>query len=398
MTSDDCHPLSRELCLKAVAEYYLVVRNETFLVFAVDLLFDARTQDNLRCTLVEFVVRLSANAAAQGVLTRLITDHTETLLRTLQQESRKRKRNMRQSFRSQSLTALLPVFALSTHDGNTTGPPNTTLSLLTSQLVGDDQIKEQIQIFCDAAQRKRTLSVRLESSALTILQSIDQYCKGPDKKLSQHAVKTVTQFLSVCCDETAPSILCVRGLELIAAIAHAFHVNMSRSDCEQILGILHKLLRSDVWPFRACALSTFAVFATRVPSTYKDSLRSCLPESMRKRFQCRMKRMAVDSDGKLAQLNLEHHKAISGTVNTKQRSLFSSYSTMFLEEGSYVMTMPTMENREAIVIFPPRPESLEDIEYMLNDDSTRVVQTLRRVILTNGGCKLALCETHRSSR
>jgi hypothetical protein len=50
--------------------------------------------------------------------------------------------------------------------------------------------------------------------------------------------------------------------------------------------------------------------------------------------------------------------------------------------------MPTQEDRTATVIFPPGPESLQDIHYMLGgmgDDGQMTAQLLKRAVVTTGG-------------
>lgn len=65
----------------------------------------------------------------------------------------------------------------------------------------------------------------------------------------------------------------------------------------------------------------------------------------------------------------------------------TSNACLKIEEGSFFLTMPTMDGRSAVVFFPPRDESLEDIKYMLGtDDLGEVdVRQMKRARLVDCG-------------
>ena len=88
----------------------------------------------------------------------------------------------------------------------------------------------------------------------------------------------------------------------------------------------------------------------------------------------------------------------------------STSSTMVIAPGSYFMRMPSQGGREALVIFPPGEQSLQDIRYMLglpdndnNDDEannnppafpTNNIQSVKRISeMRDGGAKVSLVET-----
>jgi hypothetical protein len=62
--------------------------------------------------------------------------------------------------------------------------------------------------------------------------------------------------------------------------------------------------------------------------------------------------------------------------------------------GSYFIQMPTQEGRQALVIFPPGPQSLSDIRHMYelqDEDDMPQIQSLKRILLSaNGDCKCLL--------
>lgn len=76
-------------------------------------------------------------------------------------------------------------------------------------------------------------------------------------------------------------------------------------------------------------------------------------------------------------------------------NIFPSVATFEIPLGSYFMQMNTQEGRQALVIFPPGTQSIEDIKYMKglerDDELDDEIQTLKQSTITgNGGCKCLL--------
>ena len=86
--------------------------------------------------------------------------------------------------------------------------------------------------------------------------------------------------------------------------------------------------------------------------------------------------------------------ALKGAKRSKITSVLPSTTSSTIATGSYVLEMPTQEDRTATVVFPPGPKSLEDINYMLGgmgDDPKMTTRILKRAVATaTGGFKLVL--------
>jgi hypothetical protein len=84
--------------------------------------------------------------------------------------------------------------------------------------------------------------------------------------------------------------------------------------------------------------------------------------------------------------------------NVASGSIFPVATTMMIAPGSYFLRMPTQDGRQALVVFPPGNQSMEDIRSMLAlqaGDDLPQVQSLRRVVVNDGGgakCLLQLLE------
>lgn len=81
------------------------------------------------------------------------------------------------------------------------------------------------------------------------------------------------------------------------------------------------------------------------------------------------------------------------------KTILPPLGTFAIENGSYLFQMPTQGGRQAMVIFPPSKQSLDDIRYMCDfqEEELPDVQTLRSVALEgDGGCKCFLVTTELS--
>ena len=105
------------------------------------------------------------------------------------------------------------------------------------------------------------------------------------------------------------------------------------------------------------------------------------------------------SDQSLSPLHLSTHLSTLLDEFCQNRgfgkSVFPSTATFEIAHGSYFIQMSTQEGRQALVIFPPGTQSIEDIKYMKglerDDELDDEIQTLKQSTITgNGGCKCLL--------
>ena len=398
VTFDDCHPISREVFLTAVCAYAnQLEEHEVFLGLIVGLLFDARTQDCLRRCLSEVVLRLSASSKVKETLQRFITERTEALLTTPDGTSRKRKRNQMQCLAPSILTILCPVMSGAGLAGLFPANPKKSIDSLASKKITEDELVVQIRSFAEMVAGTRSHGKRIETKANSILQLVQKHCTDLDRGLSMDAISAIVGLLGICFNECGTPGLSAKALELLTSLGEPFRTNITKVECEKILGMMYKLLRSELWPLRTRCISAFMLFATTVPKADKSAVRDCLPKALQKSFQSRVKKVPLYLEGDLIDAQVSHYNMLSDKLKTKKtlRSVFPSRTTFHLSEGSVVVKMTTAGGREAIVVFPPGPDALKDVEYMLGDESSDrpAIHQLRRVVATNGGCKLSLYES-----
>jgi hypothetical protein len=153
-----------------------------------------------------------------------------------------------------------------------------------------------------------------------------------------------------------------------------------------------KLLSVNDWPLVSYGISSLCTFGTTLNVAHQHILRPCLPDSCLTLFQCRVSKKPwedkkqrddhVEKNDISIALRIGHHLSQLGVsrIIPDQDIFFPSPALISIDPGSYVLEMTTQEGRTAMVFFPPGPQSLQDIEYMLGGtEEPPSIQTLMRV-------------------
>ena len=171
------------------------------------------------------------------------------------------------------------------------------------------------------------------------------------------------------------------------------------------------LLSSKEWAVASLGISSVIPFGSDLNTTHQQILPLCLPKVSMALFQARASGeiwKGNESNGNLIraegdtfeivdrmaqQLNCNTNTKTSDDTQASARRLkltrvLPTTTSSIIQPGSYVLEMPTQEDRSATVIFPPGPKSLEDINYMLGgmgDDSRITTHLLKRSVVTPTG-------------
>ena len=180
------------------------------------------------------------------------------------------------------------------------------------------------------------------------------------------------------------------------------------------------LLSSKEWAVASIGISSVIPFGSDLNPVHQQILPLCLPKVSMALFQARASGEiweGNDSDADVLRTEEDNFEVVDrishqlnrntgakftvGTRDSARRSKLTSVlpstTSSTIQPGSYVLEMPTQEDRTATVIFPPGPKSLEDINYMLGgmgDDSRIKTLLLKRSIVTpTGAFKILLVPT-----
>jgi hypothetical protein len=203
-----------------------------------------------------------------------------------------------------------------------------------------------------------------------------------DDPLADHMYHALSQVLLQHnrCHEDCPNggvaflLVAVRAL---ASVGSRISLNSAQRSLLEIARGINQLLLPSQWTIRSFCLSSVISFAQALPAAQRSIVVRSVPESCHKLLLCRKQNLLLVSCleeekarylfvARSLHLHQRRWKRRSQTNSTRLLSTkWSRHSTTVVEPGSYLMIMPTQEGRQAIVIFPPCPESLRDIRFMI---------------------------------
>ncbi len=200
--------------------------------------------------------------------------------------------------------------------------------------------------------------------------------------------------------EKQHSILKFEVLHLLGHIAKAVPSNGSEKVLKSIRRAFIYFLSSNDWSVISSGISSVVQFASDLNAAHQGILPLCLPPSSMGVFQKRASGQHGNQEPSfecVEQLHGQLHRCRSTTPSI-QTILACHKTTTSIAPGSYVLEMPTQDDRTATVIFPPGEQSLQDIQYMLGSETQIPTQTLKRAVVTsNGAFKLLLVQNKMNS-
>ena len=151
------------------------------------------------------------------------------------------------------------------------------------------------------------------------------------------------------------------------------------------------------WTVSSSGISSVVLFASDLNAVHQEILPMCLPKASMGLFQARASgevwkgSNSINTDEPIfvivdRMVHQLHRCALAKATPIKNILPFTV--TTSIASGSYILEMPTQEDRKATVIFPPGPKSLQDIHFMLGgigDETEIKTQTLKRAFVTPRG-------------
>ena len=164
---------------------------------------------------------------------------------------------------------------------------------------------------------------------------------------------------------------------------------------DAIIQCYNSLLSSNYYTIRHVTVTSLVQFAKHISNTsHKSVLPKCIPKQLQLLLQCRLQntiyhgeinnnptiiddvhllKRKYTNDFMMYMINTS--KSSNRDISTKRRKIgipilpTSNIQSYSIPTGSYCMTMPTQDGRNAIVLFPPGQQSIDDIHCMMNQSS-----------------------------
>ena len=143
---------------------------------------------------------------------------------------------------------------------------------------------------------------------------------------------------------------------------------------------------SSNWAISSSGISSVMLFASHLHASHQHIIPHCFPQARMGLLQARTIGEVTEEETILDIVDKIAHLRCKAVGSPIQRILPSTITTS-IAPGSYVLEMPTQEDRTATVIFPPGEKSLQDIQYMLGGmgDAQMTTQLLKRAVVTPCG-------------
>jgi hypothetical protein len=280
---------------------------------------------------------------------------------------------------------------------------------LATGAMGIDQDESEVFVLIDSFLKAWSASSNKEPSNgfLTLAELVVEHVRGciKDDLGNAELIRLCGILSGVCRDQHrigdnprfTPLLSSVASV--MADLAKFIHQGGPVDVLDSLGLVFHRLLSSKVDVLRSDALSAFVSFTLTIPQSLKiDLLPKALPKSMHAALKCRM---------------TENLSALVGNVNVQEQHIRCSkhvhqlsarqhlsdvimppISSFNIPAGSFIISMPIQDGRNARVIFPPGPQSLNDIKLINGDDdaSAPKIKIQRVVTQQDGSLKVYVTE------
>lgn len=420
------HPLSVELVLTTLQshcsglhEWHGVDAAEPLIFFALKLLFFPKTKLGLRSRIASLILRVLKNSSDEmhSVAENLLMDETICLERSLRPKSKpnKRKRSAPAKLGCQDLEIVIGVISSLTKHVELDGGAPSFWPVDSTQAKYVEYSALRVALLGVSIRSGRNASQGLEALFARLNRLLDEnnarfsFLKACSVNLMGTACRNATvtkeQFFTLCSFLHQDSKTTVWNehstlfdqIVLLGDVGTVYETSSTESSSEKIAKTFSNLLSSGLWPVRTFAMSRLTWFARSIPTNcHERILPMCVPDERRPFLVARVNHKAVLDPEKLSEVKALYCQFVDRVINFPQRSrkFFTVSESKVISSGSYLMTMATQGGRQAIVIFPPGPQSLVEITYMLGGEAAEqqpdVLTVERAVALPDGSCKLFL--------
>ena len=229
-------------------------------------------------------------------------------------------------------------------------------------------------------------------------------------------LRSLCQLLALCTlanRSPGHEPLLLEGTGMLAFLAESISESCSNEILEAIRTSFTQTLSSQDLIVVRLALGSLVRFGHRLHVRHSSLLPTFLPAPRVPLFQARAQGQVWTLSGICkVRRDLEHFETLGRSLEVLvvhprqllEKPIFPTLNSFHIPCGSFYLQMPTKDGRQAIVLFPPGEQSLEDIRDMYEvqeGDDLPNVQVLQRVVLTNNnliggedGCKFILEPRH----
>ncbi len=250
---------------------------------------------------------------------------------------------------------------------------------------GNKLLKKKVMLYSAAMRLSVAWAIAFGDDGKLPIDKVCQLIKNSISKDPWRQTDIEVSCLSIVEDQH--SILKFEVVYLLGYIGKAIPSNCP----EKILKVIRRAFvmcfnSSSNWAISSLGISSVMLFASHLHASHQHIIPHCFPQARMGLLQARTIGEVTEEETILDIVDKIAHLWCKAVGSPIQRILPSTITTS-IAPGSYVLEMPTQEDRTATVIFPPGEKSLQDIQYMLGGmgDAQMTTQLLKRAVVTPGG-------------
>ncbi len=398
----DVHPFTREMVTFIIhlftIEHCGYEQSNSFLSLLVMLSTDGRTSTELRTGISNCLSRLLQSQIRDNVKSLLVVARNSVLDST----HRKRKRSKHQRHQTLQLrdVAALTRLVVTLPDNNAQLPvgKNQFHQLVIKASMVTNGLHSLIDLFLERDNQVGLRGRRFADLGVLILRRI-RVSLEKENRLTTAEVVRLCRVIELCESLATEWIspLEIERIRVLGVIGQAITEDTPSAQLQKLAKSFYSLLGETNWLISAYAMTSFVRFASTVPAVHKRILAECVPPKAQALFKQRLSGQIQPAG--LDDTCLLRARCATRLISQRHRTkcILTKPNKISVALGSFVISMPTQEGRNALVVFPPGDDSVRDIEYFRNGEESLTIQELHGFTSQpDGSCHLLLRERDRS--
>ncbi|GAX27827.1 hypothetical protein FisN_13Hh066 [Fistulifera solaris] len=402
LSLNDVHPFTGELLITIIQlftiEHCYYDQSSSFLSLLVKLSTDGRTSTELRSGISNCLSRLLQSQIRDKVKSLLVVARNSIL------KSTHRKRKLSKHHTHQTLlfgdVAALTRLVVTLPDNNAQLPAESNQfhqSVIRASMMTNG-LHSLIDLFLQRGSQIEHRGRRCADLGVLILRRIRESIEKENRPTTADVVR-LCRVIELCESLVTGKIspLELERIRVLGVLGQAITEDTPSTQLQKLAKTFYSLLAETNWLVSAYTMTSFVRFASTVPAVHKRFLAECVPPKAQGLFKQRL-------SGQIQPIGLDDAHMLRARCATRlmpQRHrtscLLKKPNKISLALGSFVISMPTQEGRNALVVFPPGDDSIRDIEYFRNGEESLIIQELHGLASQpDGSCHMVLRERGRS--
>ncbi|GAX12606.1 hypothetical protein FisN_13Lh066 [Fistulifera solaris] len=402
LSLSDVHPFTREL-LTSITQLFTIEQccyeqSSSFLSLLVKLSTDGRTSMELRFGISNCLSRMLQSQFRDKVKSLLVVARN-SILKSMHRKRKLSKHQTHQTFRLGDIATLTRLVATLPDDhAQLPAESNQFHQSAIRASVMTNGLHSLIELFLQRGHQIDNQGRSFADLGILILRRIRESIEKENRPTTADLVR-LCRVIEMCENSVAEKVspLELERIQVLGVIGQAITEDTPSTQLQKLAKTFYSLLADTNWIISAYTMTSFVQFASTVPAVHKRFLAECVPPKAQGLFKQRL-------SGQIQSTGLDDALMLRARCTTRlipqhrrTNCILKKPNKFCLALGSFVISMPTQEGRNALVVFPPGDDSIKDIEYFRNGEEPFIIQELHGLASQpDGSCHMVLRERGRS--